>query len=53
MISGFQFRRKNGRIATYMFKTPQGYYFIVETEAKPLLMLVKEEDLAEFISTSS
>lgn len=47
--SGFRFRRRDGRMATYLFKLEQGYYFIAETEDRPLLKAVKEDDLVEFL----
>ena len=38
---------------TYLFKTQAGYYFITETEASPLLMAVKEDDLGGFYAHHS
>lgn len=50
--SGFRFRRRDGYMATYLFKAQQGYCFITETEARPLLMAVKEDDLRGFLCAS-
>ncbi len=50
--SGFRFKRRNGYTATCLFKGQGGYYFITETEARPLLVAVKEDDLVEFLCAS-
>ena len=49
---GFRLRRRDGYMATYMFKGGEGYYFVVETEGRPLLMAVKEDDLGAFLCVS-
>jgi hypothetical protein len=50
--AGFRFRRRDGYMAIYLFKAQQGYYFITETEAHPLLIVVKEDDLVGFLCVS-
>ena len=50
--SGFRFRRRDGYMATYLFKGQQGYYFSTETEAHLLRVAVKEDDLRGFLCAS-